>query len=149
MRVFPNACLGPSNDTLSLVQEALTNAVKTCKGGECLDSVRGEKSVAVLFDPDDGGLPTLPGSSESGPQGLGTYRDAGAGDSMGEHFESSPVPGKEPSFPFDFHWRVIMPIRIVLADDHVLVRQGLKSLLEREKFPSCLRKPPMGKMQSA
>jgi two-component system response regulator NreC len=25
-----------------------------------------------------------------------------------------------------------MPIRIVLADDHVLVRQGLKSLLERE-----------------
>ncbi len=27
-----------------------------------------------------------------------------------------------------------MPIRIVLADDHVLVRQGLKSLLERERF---------------
>src|SRR5258707_3897117 len=40
----------------------------------------------------------------------------------------------EQSFPSDFHWRVIMPIRIVLADDHVLVRQGLKSLLEREKF---------------
>lgn len=27
-----------------------------------------------------------------------------------------------------------MPIRVVLADDHVLVRQGLKSLLERERF---------------
>ena len=27
-----------------------------------------------------------------------------------------------------------MPIRIVLADDHVLVRQGLKSVLEREGF---------------
>src|SRR5260370_6268070 len=27
-----------------------------------------------------------------------------------------------------------MSIRIVLADDHVLVRQGLKSLLEREKL---------------
>jgi len=27
-----------------------------------------------------------------------------------------------------------MPIRVVLADDHVLVRQGLKSLLERENF---------------
>jgi two-component system response regulator NreC len=27
-----------------------------------------------------------------------------------------------------------MPIRIVLVDDHVLVRQGLKSLLEREGF---------------
>jgi DNA-binding NarL/FixJ family response regulator len=27
-----------------------------------------------------------------------------------------------------------MPIRIVLADDHVLVRQGLRSLLEREHF---------------
>jgi DNA-binding NarL/FixJ family response regulator len=29
---------------------------------------------------------------------------------------------------------MVMPIRVVLADDHVLVRQGLKSLLEREKF---------------
>lgn len=27
-----------------------------------------------------------------------------------------------------------MPIRIVLGDDHVLVRQGLRALLEREKF---------------
>src|SRR5207237_2110236 len=27
-----------------------------------------------------------------------------------------------------------MSIRVVLADDHVLVRQGLKSLLEREKL---------------
>jgi two-component system, NarL family, response regulator NreC len=27
-----------------------------------------------------------------------------------------------------------MPIRVVLGDDHVLVRQGLRSLLEREKF---------------
>ena len=27
-----------------------------------------------------------------------------------------------------------MPIRIVLADDHVLVRQSLKTLLEREGF---------------
>jgi two-component system response regulator NreC len=29
---------------------------------------------------------------------------------------------------------MVMPIRVVLADDHVLVRQGLKSLLEREGF---------------
>ena len=27
-----------------------------------------------------------------------------------------------------------MPIRIVLADDHVLVRQSLRSLLEREGY---------------
>ena len=27
-----------------------------------------------------------------------------------------------------------MPLRILLADDHVMVRQGLKALLEREKF---------------
>src|SRR4029077_9957857 len=40
----------------------------------------------------------------------------------------------EQSFPSEFHWRVTMPVRIVLADDHVLVRQGLKSLLERDKF---------------
>src|SRR4029077_8145503 len=51
-----------------------------------------------------------------------------------ERCESNPAPGEEPNFPSDFHWRLNMPIRIVLADDHVLVRQGLKSLLEREKF---------------
>ena len=27
-----------------------------------------------------------------------------------------------------------MPIRVILADDHELVRQGLKALLEREGF---------------
>ena len=27
-----------------------------------------------------------------------------------------------------------MPIRVMLADDHELVRQGLKALLEREGF---------------
>jgi two-component system, NarL family, response regulator NreC len=27
-----------------------------------------------------------------------------------------------------------MPIRVLLADDHILVRQGLRSLLEREQF---------------
>ena len=27
-----------------------------------------------------------------------------------------------------------MPIRVILADDHQLVRQGLKALLEREGF---------------
>jgi DNA-binding NarL/FixJ family response regulator len=27
-----------------------------------------------------------------------------------------------------------MPIRVALADDHVLVRQALRSLLERERF---------------
>jgi len=32
----------------------------------------------------------------------------------------------------------------VLADDHVLVRQSLKSLLEREGF-QVAGKPPMGK----
>src|SRR5258708_26324358 len=37
-------------------------------------------------------------------------------------------------FTYELHWRITMQIRIVLADDHVLVRQGLKSLLEREKF---------------
>src|ERR1700723_4730277 len=47
---------------------------------------------------------------------------------------SNPVPGAVLRFLSDFPWRLTMPIRIVLADDHVLVRQGLKSLLEKEKF---------------
>jgi len=41
-----------------------------------------------------------------------------------------------------------MPIRIVLADDHVLVRQGLKSLLERERF-QVVAEASMGKKQCA
>jgi len=32
------------------------------------------------------------------------------------------------------YWRLKMPIQILLADDHQLVRQGLKLLLEREGF---------------
>src|SRR5258705_4080946 len=40
----------------------------------------------------------------------------------------------ELKFPSDFHWRVTMPTRIILADDHLLVRQGLRSLLEPQKF---------------
>jgi len=52
----------------------------------------------------------------------------------GTHCKSTPALDWELSFPYEFPWRINMPIRIVLADDHVLVRQGLKSLLERERF---------------
>jgi two-component system response regulator NreC len=51
-----------------------------------------------------------------------------------EAFEALQAYARNLSDPYEFHWRVTVPIRIVLADDHVLVRQGLKSLLEREKF---------------
>src|SRR2546428_1929834 len=30
-------------------------------------------------------------------------------------------------------WRSKMPLRILLADDHLIVRQGLKTLLEQEQ----------------
>src|SRR5262249_45743241 len=33
-----------------------------------------------------------------------------------------------------FLWRATMPIDVLLADDHQIVRQGLKSLLERHGF---------------
>jgi DNA-binding NarL/FixJ family response regulator len=36
-------------------------------------------------------------------------------------------------------WRRAVPTRIHLADDHLLVRQGLKALLEREGFTSAKR----------
>src|SRR5437016_14373515 len=32
----------------------------------------------------------------------------------------------------EFRWRNKMPIRVLLADDHAIVRQGLRALLERE-----------------
>jgi DNA-binding NarL/FixJ family response regulator len=34
----------------------------------------------------------------------------------------------------NFQWGVLMAIRIVLADDHVLVRQSLRTLLERQGY---------------
>src|SRR6267378_6095731 len=47
------------------------------------------------------------------------------------------LPGIQPATPFGDQLLVhcqwgTMPTRIILADDHVLVRQGIKSLLERE-----------------
>src|SRR2546427_6447941 len=46
--------------------------------------------------------------------------------------ESSPLPVKGQLFRSRFLWRPTMPLRILLADDHLIVRQGLKSLLEQE-----------------
>src|SRR5881397_3301743 len=47
--------------------------------------------------------------------------------------ESSPLPVKERLFKSRSLWRPKMPLRILLADDHLIVRQGLKSLLEQEQ----------------
>src|SRR5947199_4022366 len=47
--------------------------------------------------------------------------------------ESYPLPVKEQLFRSRFLWRSKMPLRILLADDHLIVRQGLKSLLEQEQ----------------
>src|SRR5207245_2395266 len=51
-----------------------------------------------------------------------------------ERSASNPAQDREPKSHEDFHWRLNMSIRVVLADDHALVRQGLRSLLEKEKF---------------
>src|SRR5207244_10708181 len=40
----------------------------------------------------------------------------------------------EPSWSSPYPWRRAVPTRILLADDHQIVRQGLKALLEREGF---------------
>src|SRR5437899_12058883 len=47
--------------------------------------------------------------------------------------ESSPLPVKGQLFRSRFLWRSKMPLRILLADDHLIVRQGLKTLLEQEQ----------------
>jgi hypothetical protein len=76
-----DASVSDRDDTLSHRSRSSNQCRQTCKGGECLDSCVERKSPAVLFDPGRRGrFRLLPGSSESGPQGLGTYRDAGAGD---------------------------------------------------------------------
>src|SRR5713101_3078546 len=46
--------------------------------------------------------------------------------------ESFRPPVRGPICSYGYPWRSKMPIRIVLADNHVLVCQSLKSLLERE-----------------
>src|SRR3989449_1755210 len=48
--------------------------------------------------------------------------------------ESSPLPVKGQLFRSRSLWRPKMPLRILLADDHLIVRQGLKSLLEQEQY---------------
>src|SRR5438270_13343006 len=39
--------------------------------------------------------------------------------------------GSTTAGPLELRRRVLMPIRILLADDHVMVRQGLRVLLEQ------------------
>src|SRR2546428_10878217 len=46
--------------------------------------------------------------------------------------ESYPLPVKEQLFRSRSLWSPTMPLRILLADDHLIVRQGLKTLLEQE-----------------
>src|SRR5206468_9746402 len=46
---------------------------------------------------------------------------------------SSPLPRKGQLFRSRSLWRPKMPLRILLADDHLIVRQGLKTLLEQEQ----------------
>src|SRR5258708_20181245 len=67
-------------------------------------------------------------------RGWGLSPCANASARSAERCRSNRAWATELKFPFDFHWEVTMPTRIILADDHVLVRQGLRSLLEREKF---------------
>src|ERR1700719_955000 len=52
----------------------------------------------------------------------------------GERCKSPPWSVEEQNCSSRFPWRSEMPIRVVLADDHALVRQGLRALLEREGF---------------
>src|SRR5437870_1390199 len=44
-----------------------------------------------------------------------------------------PAAARECTWPFP--WRGEMAIRVLLADDHVIVSQSLKAILEREGFP--------------
>src|SRR5579863_3023489 len=55
---------------------------------------------------------------------------------LGARFRFKLPQGAERSFRFGSQYdrSTRMAIRVVLADDHVLVRQSLKSLLEREGF---------------
>src|SRR5271167_1380727 len=51
-----------------------------------------------------------------------------------EHSKSSRQTAREQKCASKYLWRGDMSIRVVLADDHELVRQGLRALLEREGF---------------
>src|SRR5258705_7845881 len=74
------------------------------------------------------------GARERSGRGWDLSPCANASARSAERCRSNRAWATELKFPFDFHWEVTMPTRIILADDHVLVRQGLRSLLEREKF---------------
>src|SRR4029453_19617079 len=67
------------------------------------------------------------GGSASPESGNGCTRSTERSTSS-RHREAGPVS------PFRCHWRQTVPTRILLADDHAIVRQGLRALLEREGF---------------
>src|SRR5437016_7215482 len=67
-------------------------------------------------------------------QGWGSSLCANGPAQLAGRYTSNQRQGKERYSHCDFRWRAVMPIRVALADDHVLVRQGLRSLLERERF---------------
>src|SRR2546425_332239 len=67
---------------------------------------------------------TISGSSGSRS---GFQRSAG-------HFLFRRARAAAPSCRLPYHWRTSMSLRILLADDHVIVRQGLRALLDRERL---------------
>src|SRR5258708_13642352 len=71
---------------------------------------------------------------ERSGRGWGLSPCANASARSAERCRSNRAWATELKFPFDFHWEETMPTRIILPDDHVLVRQDLLALLERLKF---------------
>src|SRR5690242_20641787 len=76
-------------------------------------------------------------SMRSSPEDLACSEWRSASAAWGERSKSSPSPAAARRCPRNCLWPPSsptepMPIRILLADDHTVVRDGLRSLLERE-----------------
>jgi len=117
-----------------IVQEALTNAVKHANATNVWIRAWREDFTQCCTIRDDGAGFKVRRGQGTPRKGLGLVAMRERVSAIGGTLQIESRPGHGLKFPSDFHWRVTMPTRIILADDHVLVRQGLRSLLEREKF---------------
>ncbi|MCZ7627533.1 MAG: response regulator [Candidatus Methylomirabilis sp.] len=84
---------------------------------------------------DDGiGFDASAVQTRKGERGLGLIGIRERLDALGGRLQITSAPGRGRNWPLPSRWRHKMDIRVLLADDHLIVRQGCKALLEREGF---------------
>ena len=124
-----------------IAQEALTNVAKHSRARH-VDVILERRADQVVLIVEDDGVGFDPGDAGTTRQGLGSVRHAGArlagrrDDSdridRGQGHDDSRPHGRRPDRKREADHALNHPLRILLADDHVTVRHGLKLLIDSQ-----------------